>query len=390
LAALALSSTAAYAHTAPIAITGETRYNAVQIPPEVYNSASPGLSDLRIVDSKGGAVPYFVYASNRETASSDDVYPLVLLDSYLKFNDFYFDFKLREDRAADTVATAIIFETDSRNFAKTVEVYGSHDNINWEFVQEDKLYTIDGTVKLEINFWEPQKFTHYRLKLANNLERISFDNVRLVYTAETVNDSYFVAEYSPAYGVDYENKQTLIKIDGVKNMRLLDAELSTGSMFKRMVTSDAGDWKELYSLSFDDASWSDTTLPLHGFQAYREPFVITIEDGDDRPIDISSVLVRYYADELVFESAPGETYTLVFGEDAQARPPVYDIARYQREIIASGDITKAALGEIQYAAPVEADAPEVDYSLIFNIVVIGVALLLGAVLVVLLTRKKQE
>jgi hypothetical protein len=388
--ALAVSSAAVYANTAPIEITGDARYNAVQLTPEVYNAANPSLSDLHIVNSKGEAVPYFVYSSNRETAPSDEAYAMVQLDSYLKFEDFYFDFKLREERASDIIATAISFATDARSFAKTVEVYGSHDNINWEYVQDDKLYSIDGIEKLQINFRQPQKFTHYRLKLANNLERITFYDVRLVYAAETVADSYFIAEYSPTYRVSSENRQTRIEIEGVKNMRLLDVEISTTSMFKRMVSSDAGAWKELYSLFFDDASWSDTVLPLNGFQAYREPFALTIEDGDDKPIDVSTVLVRYYADELVFESVPGETYTLVFGEDADTNPPVYDIARYQTEILASGDIAKAALGEIQYAAPVEENDSEVDYSLIFNVVVIGVAVLLGAVLVVLLKRKRHE
>jgi hypothetical protein len=315
---------------------------------------------------------------------------MVLLDSYLKYEDFYFDFKLREEHTADTVATSISFATNSRNFAKAVEVYGSHDNLNWEFVQSDRLYSIDGTVKLQINFREPQKFTHYRLKLANNLEQISFNDICLVYAAETVSDSYFTAEYAPSYSVTSENRQTRIEINGVKNMRLIDVSLTTDSMFRRFVSSDGGARKELYNLSFDDASWSDTVLPLYGYQPVDEPFVLTIDDGDDRPVEINAVLVRYYADELVFEGTPGETYTLEFGANAEARAPVYDIARYQNEIIASGDITKAALGEIHYAAPVQDEAEEIDYSVIFNIVVISVAVLLGVVLVVLLRRKKIE
>jgi hypothetical protein len=228
------------------------------------------------------------------------------------------------------------------------------------------------------------------LKLANNLEQISFNDVRLVYAAETVSDSYFIAEYTPAYGVTSENRQTRIEINGVKNMRLIDIALTTDSMFRRIVSSDGGARKELYNLSFDNASWSDTVLPVNGYRPVDEPFVLTIDDGDDKPVEIGAVLVRYYADELVFEAAPGETYTLRFGADAEARAPVYDIARYQNEIIASGDIAKAALGEIQYAAPVQQEEEEVDYSVIFNIVVIGVAVLLTVVFVVLLKKKKQD
>jgi len=88
--------------------------------------------------------------------------------------------------------------------------------------------------------------------------------------------------------------------------------------------------------------------------------------------------VRYYADELVFERKEGEAYTLDFGRDATKRAPVYDIERYKNEVLL-GAIDRAVLGEIRYTT--EEIAPERDYRMLFNIVIVVVALLLGIVIV---------
>jgi hypothetical protein len=268
------------------------------------------------------------------------------------------------------------------NFAKEVDVYGSHDNIHWDFVQKDILYAVGDQSKLTIDFTQPQKFTHYRLRLANNLEQISFDSVHLIYSIEAIEETYFIEYLVPAFHIESRDRRTVIHIEGLRNLRLCDITIHTDSMFRRTAGTPHGIRKEIYNLSFDGTSYADTTIPLNRRLSEADTYRLTIEDADDRPIRINSITVRYYADDLVFEGNAGESFTLVFGRDPARAAPVYDIARYKNEILA-GAVDRAVISEIHFTGVPQ----ERDYTLIFNVVIIAVTLLLGTVILLKLKKK---
>jgi len=384
----ALASTAAPAlvNTAPINLTGANRYKAVRLTPAVYNAANTDLSDLLIKDSKNDNTPYFIHRGFQSVASSRDSYKLELINSYLKDDSFYFDYKLAAERSADTISTSLEFTTRVTNFAKAIELYGSYDNINWAFIQKDTIYSIDNKSKLMINFASPQKFTHFRLKLANNLEQISFSSASLVYSVETSGEIYFIESLEPAYSAKNVDKTTEITIEGLKNLRLCDITIHTDSMFKRNVRTSHGASKELFNLTLNDTTYSDTSIPLYWQVSANDTYTLTINNADDKPIEVKGLTARYFADELVFEAKANETYTLEFGSDPAKRAPVYDIERYKNEIL-KGEIDKATLGAISSAAP---KAPSTNYKLIFNIVIIVITLLLGTVIILRLKKSGAE
>ena len=369
----------ARAHSAEIAVSGGNAYKAVRLTPEVYNAANAGLSDLLVKDGDGANAPYFVNNFTIVATTSKETYNLRLADSYLKDDSFYFDYELATEYDRDIVSTSLEFSSGSTDFAKAIDVYGSYDGIHWDFLQSDKLYSIDGATKLAITFGKPQKFTRYRLRLANNLEKINFTGARLVYNTETAGESYFIESFSPAFTTESGEKRTEIKIEGLKNLRLCDAEIHTDSMFKRVANAPGGASKELYNLTLNGTSYSDTAIPLHRSPTPDDVFVITISDGDDKPINVSGVTVRYYADDIVFDGGGGGPYTLEFSGDAAISAPVYDIEKYKNEILA-GDVDRVELGAVQYAT-VEETPPPRDYKFIYNIVIVAVALLLAFVII---------
>jgi hypothetical protein len=380
LALLSVCADAAFAHTAAIEVGGGNRYKAIRLTPPIYNAANSDLSDILIKNAAGENVPYFIHTGFQKSDVSEETYPLELIQSYVKEDSFFFDYKLAEARDSDTLATSVEFVTKNTDFAKPVDIYGSHDNIHWEFVQNDKIYAIDGKSKLRLDFLQPQKSTHYRFRLANNLERIAFDAATLIYSLETSEEIYFVENLTPTFDVESKDQHTHIIIDGLKNLRLCDISISSDSMFKRTASAPQGISKEIYNLSLNGASYADLTLPLHWRISPEEKYVVTISDYDDKPIDISGVHVRYYADEVIFEGSADESYTLEFGADVSAVAPVYDIEGYKNEIL-KGTIDQAAIGEIRYAAA-DGRPPERDYRLLFNVVVAVTALLLGVVILI--------
>lgn len=68
-----------YAHTAEVKSEGEQPYKAVRLTPEVYRNANPDLSDLRVRDSKGKDIPYFIQSSEERMESQSDIYPVETL-----------------------------------------------------------------------------------------------------------------------------------------------------------------------------------------------------------------------------------------------------------------------------------------------------------------------
>jgi hypothetical protein len=161
-----------FSHDANIKIEGENRYKSVRLIPPVYNAAHRALSDL-LIKNVDENVPYFINSSEGKTNETRETYLMRLINSYKEEDNFFFDYKLAFARDSDIIATSIEFSTRNAGFAKSTDVFGSYDNIHWEFVQSDMLYVVESKSKLNINFNHPQKYTHYRLKFANNLEQIS-------------------------------------------------------------------------------------------------------------------------------------------------------------------------------------------------------------------------
>ena len=379
---------AADAHSAAITVTpgGESQYKAIRLTPPIYNAANSNLSDILIKDNNGENTPYFINSGTKDVSSRRETYPMDLINAYLKDDNYYFDYKLAAEGSGDTISSSIEFTTGNNNFAKEVDVYGSYDNIHWDYVQNDILYSIEGRSKLSIDFWQPQKYTHIRLKLANNLERVAFNEVRLVYVINIFDEKYFIEDITPAFNVENGDKSTNIIVEGLKHLRLYEITIQTDSMFQRVAYTPNGTSKELYNLSLNGTSYSDTTIPLYWQIPTEDNYVITIMDADDKPIQVNGISVRYYADEVIFEAAQDKTYTLEFRGDPTIAAPIYDIARYKEEIL-KGEIDRAAIGEISYAPIVEIP-PERDYQFIFNIVIVAVALLLGAVTIMRLRKKR--
>ena len=388
---LALVFTTAFANRATIDDRGVNRYKSLRLTPEIYNHANSDLSDVRIVDAKGETVPYFIHSGYQTIATETAYFPLALIHAYDKDDAFYFDYTLTESYDFDILATALVFTTSDVNFAKNVEVYGSHDDIHWTFLQRDLLYQVSDKAKLEIAFDGAQKYTHYRLILENNLERIAFRTADLVYSQAATQSHYFIEGLTPGFRTEEVDQSTHIYIDGLKNLRLSGIMIDTDSMFMRTVEAPSlSVRKELYNLSFGDTLYRDTTMPLLARTSREDSLVLMISNGDDRPIDVAGIRVWYYADELIFEGdgnggegeskSKGEGYTLHFGADSDAQAPVYDIARYKDEIL-KGDIDRLGMRDVRIEEIAPAPEPR-DYRVLFNAVVIGVAVLLGVLIIV--------
>ncbi|MHB8125826.1 MAG: hypothetical protein ACYDEJ_09355 [Desulfitobacteriaceae bacterium] len=382
-ALLIFRNATALAHTAAVDNTGPNKYKSVRLTPEIYNQANSDLSDILVKDQNGDSVPYFINTGYKMTYNSGNNYPMSLINSYLKDDAFFFDYQVTSLPDRDIISTSIELATENTNFAKNIEVFGSYDNLHWEKIQDDSVYSVDSKKKLTIDFVKPQKYTYFRLKLANNLEKITFTKVNLIYNASTFEESYFIETLRPKFQVEQKDKKTYIKLEGLKNLKLTDITVLSDSVFKRTVSTPFGD-EEIYNLSFKDSAYLDTTITLNWKMPLDDIFFLAIENNDDKPININGLIVRYYADEIVFEGKGSNSFQIYFAKDDNKKAPVYDISSYKQEILKE-KIDNLAIRNIEFDTSQE--TKQSDYKFIFNIVIIITAILL-AVIILLKLRKR--
>jgi len=169
------------------------------VSPSTQNSITfnANMADLVLYDENNEPVPYFINSFKEIKTETQKSYAMKLVNSFVKDEYYYLDYALEEFPDEDIIATSIEIKTENSGFAKRVEVFGSYDNVNWEKVKEDILYSVEGIKKLEIQFDSIKKYTHYRFKISNNLEKISFSSVELKYNLVYHEKEYFTENLKP-------------------------------------------------------------------------------------------------------------------------------------------------------------------------------------------------
>lgn len=369
-----------FMYSAGIENRGEKNYKAVRLNAHVYNNITENMSDLAIFDKQNEQVPYFINSFIRSETETQKVYKLRQINSFIKDDYYYYDYTLMSPVTEDVIATSIEVQTNNTGFAKQVELLGGYDNINWEKVQEDTLYNVDGNSKLEISFDGTKKYTCYRFKILNNLERIAFTSVSLNYDNVTQKKDYFIETISPEYSVEEQGNVTVVKLKGLKNLKLNNITVKTDSIFKRNVDFNGIVSKMLYNLEFKNMKYEDLTIPFDSYRVETDEAEIKIENKDDKPIKISGVEAKYLVDELVFENSKTGGYTLKYGNSELKTPKSYDISNYREQILNEGyDRLNITLIKKEPASD-NFKALNINYKLIFNITILVVAVIMGVII----------
>jgi hypothetical protein len=374
-----------FSYSCSIENTGNKKYKAIRLTPPIYNSIREDMADLILYDKTNEPMPYFINSFTESKIETKKIYEMKLVNSFVKDEYFYYDYTLKTSLNEDVTATSIELQTDREDFAKKIEVLGGYDNVNWEKVQDDIIYNIDDNMKLEITFDDVKKYTYYRFKISNNLEKISFSNCILKYNKMLQKKEYFSDSLSPDFTTEERGTATIIKIKGIRNLSLSSITLKTDSIFKRNVTFDGRASKMLYNLDFQNTKYKDLTIPLDQYRATADTVEMVIDNKDDKPIKILGVESTYMVDELIFDGSTLDGYVLRFGNNEIQTPKSYDISNYKEQILNEGyDILN--IKEIKSESSKTPSKPQSDYKLIFNITILVVATAMCIIIVLKLKK----
>jgi hypothetical protein len=202
-----------------------------------------------------------------------------------------------------------------------------------------------------------------------------------------VQKEYFIDTFDAPFTTEEVGTTTVITLHNMKNLSISDITLVTDDIFHRTVRYETFSPEELYNLRFTNQNYQDLTLHLNGWKEPEDTSKIYIENLNDQPIHIQKIIVRRFAQEIVFNGENETAFTLLFGSPTLTQKPQYDIGRYRESILQEGY-------DVLTLGPIQEEATSLDRTKsqqqIFNVIIIAVVLLLGTALLFRLKKTNEK
>src|SRR5665213_1176852 len=314
------------------------------IDPEVFAHSATHLADLRLYGNSS-EVPYTLRVATA-VAGSEKIVPL--LNTGIRDGQTVFDAELQNTHYSDLLLTI-----NAQNFIATVTVtgsnmgFGNHQTKLGDFTIFDLSRQRLGRSTVlhlpESNF----PYLHFRIAGSLRPEDVTGLSAGSMPAAQPRYRT--VAETSQATQKDHS---TILTFDVPANVpvdRVVFTPGATPALFSRDVTISAEAITEKRANDQQQPPFAITTagnvLRIHKVQdgkhldeerltveAPRELFdtpskwTITIANGDDPPVSLTSVRLEMLERTLCFEAAANTAYTLRYGDPALSAPQ-YDYAR---------------------------------------------------------------
>jgi hypothetical protein len=370
-----------------IVLSGEHNYKEIILDKDVMTKAASDFRDLRIVDEKQNNVPYFLYNSVSYENVVDTIFESKYLGTFIEEEKDlgvfqYFDFAIIKQENSDVYGNQLNIETENSGFAETVEIFGSHDGINWTFITQSFLYDVNEYSQKIISFNQVEKYSYYRMKAKEKTIRPNL--LTLIYTEVTENKKIFTEKFSPEFSIEEKDRNTIITIpkSEIRFLHIDSIQFETSGTFQREVRA-AYQRDEIYRFPFQNELLEKNYITLDSKMS-NEDLIITIYNADDKALEIKNITLTYHLQKLVFDASEGKTFSLAYG-DLTLTKPSYDIINFS-EYILKEVIDVCALGELTETVAEEKS----DFAfgkLFMNIAIVLAAVVLMIIIVAVL--KKQ-
>jgi hypothetical protein len=369
-----------------IEIPQQTPYYELYLDEAVYGAAAEDLRDLRIADSKGNPVPYYLESGEVTAEEHTASYSSELIRQVSQGTSTLLDYRIKPlAEHVDIQGDKLVFVLPDESFLKHVEVWGGYDGNAWEPLAKGDLYATGGLSANAITLGASYKFSYYRLVVENNPERLDFPGLTLMDSSREWKTAEFTRQQIPQYEIGQVENRTEIVISNMDRLKISKLTLdSTGNFSRRYELYDSDGNRipvagsgELYRLDFKDTriSQTDILLPDASSSAVLRMIIYNL---DDAPLSITGLKLEYLVDRLVFAGQESESYSLLYGNPLAAAPQ-YDLVHF-RDQIAGEQLGTAALGAETVLPEAAEESPATagwfQSQWVFNSIIIAVSLLL--------------
>lgn len=376
------------------ATSGQT---CVALDAGLFAHAAPGLTDLRLYRAENGGeteTPFVIYEPEPVAAAAKEI---AVMNLGTVAGQTSFDAEMPDGAYSD-----IVLDVQGENFIAKVAVTGSHDQTS--MATRLGSYTIFDLTNQKLGrstvLHLPQSnFRYLHFMIIGSVKPQQVAGLTVERAAHGQQSYMTVAETA---SVMQKGRESLVQFTIPANVPVDRVEFVPGPQPQNFSRDAAVTVKRIGEANEGElpatVSSAGNLLRVHGVHdghrideehlAVDAPYVdlstasqwtVTIDNGDDAPLDLKAVRLEMAERELCFDAAAGASYTLFYGDSALSAPR-YDYARlFTPEKVAAQATLAAEQANPQYTARPDTRPFTERYPWMLWVVLVAVVALLGAV-----------
>jgi len=321
----------------------ETAYYKIALSPELLGQINLDASDLRLVDSEGKEIPYFVAKEKEGQVSSSFISYEILEKTMIPDSSSAVVFHNTAKKKMDNI-TFVVQNTDVR---KRARLSGSNDRENWFIIKDDYLlHSMKNTTETSefklLNF-PLSDYEFLKLEM-NDKNQMPINILKIGYKDSQLNKGIVTSFQCPITSKkDSLGKTTFqVKFQQPMYIERLGFNIIEPEYFSRnaevKVEKERRTKKKKRQLYFENIgsnnlnSNGENTIDVRPTKT--ESLFIEIQNGDDIALSIDGITASYLNMYIVAELVPSQEYYLKFGDETLSNPS-YDIVKFKEKITPS-------------------------------------------------------
>ncbi len=316
-------------------------WHSIPLNDEIFSKVSSNLNDLRIygISEEMDTIeaPY-ILRINSEILQNQDI-PFTIINQSKTEKGYYFTFQTDAKESINQ----LLLDFQTANFDWRVDLEGGQNQQEWFTILEDYRVLSIKNESTEYSFtklnFPEAKYRYYRLLIKSNQK----PNLGVALIKQTVTEGVFTNHQVTKFdvGEDKKTRATVIDFELASRTSVNSIALNLDTNFdyyrtikiaylKDSIKTEKG-WIPNYSFIKNGTLSSMEPNDFSFDSKLSKKFRLTIYNGDNQALNISSVTTKGYKHEVVARFTEDAQYVLAYGNKS-ARTPAYDINRFTNTI----------------------------------------------------------
>lgn len=323
-----------------IKISGKSAYKQFFITEDIYENSKNNLEDIRIINNNGKEIPYVIETEKEQDKYREKVVARAKITEILTKKDkMEFIVKFDSGSSLKDIIGNKLEMIPTRNFYTEYTLFGSNNDIDWEWITSGEIYKTPEKSNLTMEF-SKKRYEYY--KVVTPLDKGNIFDEAILKLSDNETGKQEIVKTKLDYKLEQREKSTILKIKS-KFLPLKNIVLDVDDEFKRNYSVRDEDNLYLEGVISKVGEKSNLEINLENVPKSSE-ITVEIRNGDNLPLKIKSVTGNYVPDRVVFKAVEGENYKVTFGNE-NLKKPEYDLGEFvdlitERDTVTTGKITK--------------------------------------------------
>lgn len=355
-------SFAQFQTTGKIKKVSQNGFNEIVLSPEIRSYSNQNLSDVRLFDSKGNEIPYFIQTAKNISSNSFEEFTIVSKTVFLKKSTSII-IAIPSNKSHNQLSLFIA----NSDVEKKYSISGSDDQKEWFGISNAQtLYDLSSTSETSVfkTISYPLNNYHY-LKIDFDDQKTLPINVLKAGIYSNKIQKSTLQEVTPNKTSVTENrskKETLIHVqfDVPQVINQISFEISKPTYYNRKATLykkvKQETKRKTVEIEEEIATFELNSNVKNTFtiaEIFEKELFIKIENHDNQPLTLSKIKYSQVPISIIADLSSAENYILKTGNTTLSEPE-YDLSDFKNSIVAN--LPQTSVYDIQQKATIKKDA----------------------------------